>query len=312
MKRILLIVFVACTLVLLFVAGRFAFFGTHMTEANYGIRAICHQSRISTLFIGSSMFRQGIDIAEVDSDAYLLSYNGNQPAFEVLQLQTIFSSGVKPQRLVVDMYPYSAASQLEMSDRKMVMDSDLSGVIRLYNCARETKGPGLLLKMLLQENNEAFVTWPITANAINQRYYRGSSTSASQGSTREKLEMREIDFDVNPHLLQVQLQGLDSIISLCREHSVDFLFVESPKYWRVHADPIYKQLMHEYIKFLQQRNVRTMLCCLTLDELGLTSSSDIAAYPFDHKDAANFIDLIHLSSQGRTTFSRLFAEQFAE
>ncbi len=58
-------------------------FSYKFSEKSNGMQAAIQRKTIDHLFIGSSMFRQGIDIFEaekgLDGTTFVLSYNGNQP-----------------------------------------------------------------------------------------------------------------------------------------------------------------------------------------------------------------------------------------
>ena len=51
-----------------------------LENANYGMPALIEKGKVKNLYIGSSMFRQGIDIMTLEEngeDNYVLAYNGN-------------------------------------------------------------------------------------------------------------------------------------------------------------------------------------------------------------------------------------------
>ncbi len=305
MKIILLIVTTSLVVVFLFVIGKYQFFNVAMTHANYGMRAICNEKEIKSLYIGSSMFRLGINVVEIDSSAYLLSYNGNQPIAEELCLKYMFEKGANIKRLVVDMYPYSAANTPDISDINILQDGDISFTFDVYDAMKNHKDFSYLLKMLLNGANEVLVTWPVTHGMINSRYFRGSFTTILLGATKEKLNAVELNFEGKDTLQPLQMDALDRIIKLCMEKEIEVVFVETPKYYRVHADHAYNKMMKDYYDFLNKRNVKTILCDKTMENLGLDSEyHNHIAYSFDNNDASNFSDLIHMSGKGRDEFSR--------
>lgn len=305
MKRIFLIVITSLVVVSLFVIGKYQFFDIAMAHSNYGMRAICNEKEISTLYIGSSMFRQGINVAEIEPSAYLLAYNGNQPVAEELCLKYMLEKGANIKRLVVDMYPYSAADTPSISDSRTFQDGDMRFTFCVYDALHDSKDFSYLLKMLLNGNNELFVTWPATHGMVDSRYYRGSSTASREGLTNEKLDAVELEFEGRNTLQPLQMDALDRIIQLCAQKDVDVVFVETPKYYRVHADVAYNSMMEDYYDFLKERNVKTILCDKTVDNLDIdTENHNYIAYNFDNDDASNFSDLIHMSSKGRDEFSK--------
>ena len=82
--------------------------------SSYGMQAAIRKGKVSHLFIGSSMFRQGLSIdvleEELEGNVYILSYNGNQPAFMAMELAYMLEEGLEIENLYVDLYPYTAAA----------------------------------------------------------------------------------------------------------------------------------------------------------------------------------------------------------
>ena len=80
----------------------------------YGMQPLIKNGKTEHLFIGSSMFRQGLDIhvleEQLGDSVYLLSYNGNQPILMAMELAYLLEQGVEIGHLYVDLYGYTAAS----------------------------------------------------------------------------------------------------------------------------------------------------------------------------------------------------------
>ena len=87
MKRIMYIIAVSMLVVAGFTCLKFYTYGRLLPHANFGMRAICQLDDISDVYIGSSMFRQGIDARSISNNAFLLAYNGNKPSHEALQVK---------------------------------------------------------------------------------------------------------------------------------------------------------------------------------------------------------------------------------
>lgn len=98
MKRVLKTVAVAfiIALILILIKNEYA---RCLPASTYGMQAAIRKERVDNLFIGSSMFRQGLDIdvleAELPGSSYILSYNGNQPALMALELQYMLEQGLQ-------------------------------------------------------------------------------------------------------------------------------------------------------------------------------------------------------------------------
>ena len=128
MKRILKTA--ACLLLaVLLLLGIKNEYGRLLPASTYGMQAAIRKGEIDHLFIGSSMFRQGLSIdvleEELEGSAYILSYNGNQPAFMDMELEYMLKEGLKIQNLYIDLYPYTAAATPWLSDTKILLDTDL-------------------------------------------------------------------------------------------------------------------------------------------------------------------------------------------
>ena len=97
MKRVLktIVVAFAIALALIFIKNEYA---RCLPASTYGMQAAIRKGSTDNLFIGSSMFRQGLDIdvleAELPGSSYILSYNGNQPALMALELQYMLEQGL--------------------------------------------------------------------------------------------------------------------------------------------------------------------------------------------------------------------------
>ena len=86
-------------------------YGSIFAGNTYGIPAAVKQEKIDHLFIGSSMFRQGLDIdaleEKLEGNVYILSYNGNQPVFMAKELEYMLKQGLQVENLYIDFYAYT-------------------------------------------------------------------------------------------------------------------------------------------------------------------------------------------------------------
>lgn len=309
MKRIIFIILSSLLLSGLFVLAKYAVFEKVMSDANYGMRAVCKDKHISSLFLGSSMFRQGINSVEIDSASFLLQYSANQPAFEVIQLEELIAQGVEIKHLVMDMYAYSAVDKLQIYDRRMIMDGSLGYSLKLYDKLSEKENVGYLLKMVFQENNEFFATLPISFRMINSRYDRGASTVFRESATKGALDELAMVGHDSTAVTRDQIEGIKKIVSICELHSIDLLFVETPKYLRVHQDEQYLETMADYARILSEMGVKMVMCESTLLNIGVPQNANIESYVFENSKPELFYDLVHLSGEGRALFSEVLKEK---
>ena len=316
MKKIIITFVCSVVLASLFVICKYTWFEKAMANANYGMRAVYNADNISDLFIGSSMFRQGINAGELGESNFQLSYNGNQPVYEAMELRRLIDKGAKIKRVVIDMYAYSAISDIGVSDTRLLMDGDIAFTFSIYRKLRESGdgyGIGSLYRMVVQENNEMFLTWPVSFPLINARSCRGSITAENTGATAAELESLENKEFETADLSVDQIGGIEGIIGLCRENGIELLFLETPKYAKVYETPMYADIMRKYVSLLGGYDVNVIMSQRTYDEVGggLTGSDKIRTYEYDYERPEYFIDLLHISSDGRKQFSSVLAPMLA-
>lgn len=278
-----------------------------LEHANYGMPALIEKGKINNLYIGSSMFRQGIDIMTLDEngeDNYVLSYNGNQPVLEYCQLNNLIENNVQIENLYVDMYVYSAWAQPKISDEKMLMEFGLKDKLNLYYLiANGTNSENIKIfwQMFVSGNNELLATWGISNRVINNIFDKGGSTNRPLASEKEKLDALTI-----PHIGKtiniVQLEYLRRLINLARQNNINIIFIESPKYDKMANDQEYISAMKQYIDYLNEEHIEYILCDLTWN---LTEqNAEVGKYLFDNSNSDYFVDNGHLSYIGRKEFTK--------
>ena len=150
-----------------------------LRNATYGMPALIEKGKVDNLYIGSSMFRQGLDIhtlEKMQEDNYVLAYNGNQPVWEYLQLQHLLEEGVEIKNLYIDMYVYSAWNIPKIQDEKMFLEMSLKEKIKVWEIiASKSGGFGDLWRIFVSSNNELLLTWPISSVIINSQFYKGGT-----------------------------------------------------------------------------------------------------------------------------------------
>ncbi len=312
MKRIVSIVLVSLLCVSLFTISKYALFADKLPHGNRGMRAVIALDEVSQLYIGSSMFRQGIDAHSIDAHSFLLAYNGNQPIFEALQLKYLIDNHANIKQVIIDMYPYSAAREASISDVKLVMDGNVQMTFDVFDILHQNgMGYQYLYELLVQQNSEYFLTFPISHRLIDTRSLRGSAITTVHGATEAELAKKEIEpFDAY-HLHPTQLKGLEEIIRICRASGIQLVFLETPKYIKVREDRQYQSLMNEYASFLSRRGVDMILCEQTAAKLPREVNRNlVTAYQFAPNEALYYTDLYHISYEGRMAFTKLLKRIF--
>ena len=95
-KRIISVLISVLVVLLLIVKAEYA--SLIYRESTCGMPALVAKGSIENLYLGSSMFRQGLDIESIENhqgDSYILAYNGNQPVSELIELEYLISNNVK-------------------------------------------------------------------------------------------------------------------------------------------------------------------------------------------------------------------------
>lgn len=271
--------------------------------STYGMQAAIEREETENLFIGSSMFRQGLSIdvleEELPGSSYILSYNGNQPALMAMELAYMLEEGLEVKNLYIDLYPYTAAADPWISDTKILLDTDLDFKIQAWRLMAENSGASFsdFFEFFVTANNEQLLTYPLNNALVSSQFRNGGTMLQQEGSTREELYALGMLGSRNG-LHEAQMEGYGKIAALAEEYGLNLYFLETPKYERMYADPDYMELYQLCLEEVQRLKAEwngsgsfEVLCAEDLD--------------FDSSDAGNFQDLIHLSSAGRTEYTQL-------
>ena len=257
-------------------------------DSTYGMPALVAKGGIENLYLGSSMFRQGLDIEAIENyqgDSYILAYNGNQPISELIELEYLISNNVKIKNLYVDMYAYSMTAEPDISDDKLLLETDIATKYRLMKSV-EDKSLQKLWSVCVSANNDMILTAPIVNPILNSQFRSGGAltvTGGLNGDAYGKL-VPPVDTDI---INEEQKKAVGDIVTLCKENDIEVVFIETPKSQVVMRDLNYRSIMESYRELLDDQGVQYI------------SSED---YKFDYDNSYNFIDAIHLSYQGRVNF----------
>lgn len=275
-------------------------YGSIFSGNTYGMPAAIKQQKIDHLFIGSSMFRQGLDIdsleEHLDGNVYILSYNGNQPVFMAEELQYLLEHGVEIRHLYIDFYAYTLTAVPWISDTKMFLDTDLGFKADAWKIMSQDQGAdfGDFYEMFVTANNEQILMYPINNAIVSSQFRNGGSLMLPDGKSKEYLDT--LDLGVRDGLYEAQLAGYEKILELCKEFGIDLLFIETPKYEKLIEDDRaggYPELLEEMVLWAEKKDAPYLLA---------------EVFDFDHSDGANFQDLIHLSGEGRKRYCEMLTQ----
>lgn len=264
----------------------------------YGMQPLIESGGADHVFMGSSMFRQGLDIhvleEELGESVYLLSYNGNQPIFMAMELAFLLEQGVEIGHLYVDLYGYTAASAPWISDTKILLDTDLAFKLDTWSLMQEYNETSFLdfYELFVTANNEQLLTWPVHNKLLSTQFHKGGTLIHSPGTTREALSYT---LGTREGIHPAQEEGYVRIIELAKEHGIELTFVETPKYHTMYADETYQMLLSQCREAVEGQQVVLY-----------------AGMEFDNTSPEQFQDLIHLSGQGRQEYTRLLCKELSE
>lgn len=286
-KRIISVLVSVLVVLLLIVKAEYA--SLIYRESTYGMPALVAKGSIENLYLGSSMFRQGLDIDAIEnhqSDSYILAYNGNQPVSELIELEYLIGNNVKIKNLYVDMYAYSMTAEPDISDDKLLLETDIATKYRLMKSVKD-KSLQNLWSVCVSANNDMIMTATIINPILNSQFKSGGSLSITGGLEGDAYSnlVPPIDTDT---INEEQKKAVGDIVTLCKENDIEVVFIETPKSQVVMRDLNYRSIMESYRELLDDHGVQYI------------SSED---YKFDYDNSYNFIDAIHLSYQGRVNFS---------
>lgn len=302
MKKILTTVTAAVLLTALLVLLKNQY-GSVFSGTTYGMPALLEQETVDHLFIGSSMFRQGMEIdaleEQLDGSVYVLSYNGNQPVFMAKELKYLLEHGLQIKNLYIDFYAYTLTAVPWISDTKLFLDTDLAFKLDAWKTMAQYNEmkPADFYEMFVTANNEQILMYPVNERIVSSQFRNGGSLLTLSGQTEAYLD--SLDLGVRDGLLDAQLAGYEEILRIAEQYEIPVLFIETPKYEALRKDTragCYQELLAEMVKWAEKENAPYFLA---------------ESVTFDHSDSANFQDLIHLSAKGRKSYCKQLSRYIA-
>ena len=275
-------------------------YGSIFTGNTYGMPALIRQGEVDHLFIGSSMFRQGMDIdvleENLDGNVYILSYNGNQPVFMAKELEYMLEHGLEIKNLYIDFYAYTLTAVPWISDTKTFLDTDLAFKVDAWKTMAKHNDVSFndFYEMFVTANNEQILMFPVNNAIVSSQFRNGGSLMVPAGQSKEHLDT--LDLGVRDGLFESQLAGYERILELARDYEINLLFIETPKYEKLLNDKregCYQELLSGMTEWAEKENAPYLLA---------------ETFDFDHADGANFQDLIHLSGAGRKSYCEMLAQ----
>ena len=242
----------------------------------------------------------------------------------------MLEEGLEIGTLYVDLYPYTAAAAPWISDTKILLDTDLGFKLdawKLMNACNDTKFLDFY-ELFVTANNEQILTYPIHNRLVSAQFRNGGNILTPGGQTKEHLDSLGM-LGGRDGLKEAQVKGYERILELAKEHGIQVCFIETPKYERMYRDADYMELYEACRNKMEELTEADGTISPkeaggskeTGQESGI-NKADTDAYnaevilaeelAFDFTDAACFQDLIHLSTEGRTLYTKLLCEKLEE
>ena len=294
MKRIIITILISIFIITGAVASK-NLYSCRIPIKNRGISDAIASGDLDLLFIGSSTFRSNVDMHLLD-DAYEgrvydISYGGNQCVATSIQYDEIKARSDHDYGLMVfEMGPLMITEDVKLSDSRVIWDLSLKGKLDLYNEMRKAGNTdaSVAYEYFITSGMDDLITYPVTERIYATRYYKGSKTDATQSPGAEVLDSEEFDIsDAMPN--EAQERAVRDIIEKCKRDGQAFVFLESPVYYRLGEDPVYKTYEERFIRLLEEEDAPYILA----------SEAD-----FDDHLAEYFEDMNHMSDAGRKAYTR--------
>lgn len=293
MKKVLItlaVAFIIITSAILFKND----YSCEMPIKNRGIRDAINTGDLDVLFIGSSTFRANVDMPMMDEAydgrVYDISYGGNQLVATVIQYDEIRRRSPHDYGLIVfELGPMMLTQDVALSDSRVIWDLSLEGKtdlwLSMYNSGNTDFS--MFYEYFVTSGMDDLITFPITEPFYSTRYYKGAKTDETASPGKEWLENEEFDLSYKFYVDE-QAEAVENIIKECKKDGQDFIFVESPCYYRLEEDPVFQEYREEFISILDENGADYIL------------ASDVS---FDNHDPALFEDMNHMSAEGRRVYT---------
>lgn len=274
-------------------------FSCKLQNSAMGVQSVVSYSDthdgIDTLFIGSSAYRKGIDMSALSGNAFMLTYNGNEPYNILIELEEILSSGAKIDRAVIDFNPSMMDRGADLSDKRLLWDISFSGKIKLWEAIAKEESSDFFTfyDYWILSNNDYMVTYPISYKLISSRYYLGGGIPSEDSPGQSADVLDSLPVIENPGLNQLQLDSIDNIVKLLDSHDIECVFLEAPRYFSMANDINYLNKKKTLRKHMDDKGYKYLL------------AEDME---YDTTNAGFFADLTHMSGEGKREFTEKINE----
>lgn len=293
MKKIIITLAAALIIIVSAVAFKNVY-SCDMPIKNRGIRDAINTGDLDLLFIGSSTFRANVDMPMMDeaydSRVYDISYGGNQLVATSIQYDEIKRRSDHEYGLMIfELGPMMITQEVALSDSRVIWDLSLEGKRALWDRMYEAGNTDfpMMYEYFVTSGMDDLVTFPVTEPFYSTRYYKGAKTDESVSPGKDWLESEEFDIS-DKQTVEAQVDAVKDIIKECKRDGQDFIFLESPCYYRLQEDPVFRRCHDEFVRILDENGAEYIL------------ASDVT---FDSHNADYFEDMNHMSAAGRRAYT---------
>ncbi len=279
--------------------GAKLYLSPNFCPATQGINGMLRKSHVDYLFVGSSRTRQSYDAKLIErttgKSAYVLAYNGMQPHSTLELLKYLVGSHRAPTTaVVVEAYPYGAIREPHIQDTRLFYNSPFSLKKSLLSSSETANiTPSEKYSLIATDGNEVLLTYPIVRSIVDRMSYNGSyanhvvrgmSPSAFAQITEPKPMLR---FSGEMNALQVS--ALRELFVLSRRARFSVIMVEPPVPPQILNGRVYRKGRDQLMALAKANNIPYIT---------------VGGPDFDNADNMLFADPMHLSTKGRSQFSR--------
>jgi hypothetical protein len=301
MKALLLTIAGSLLLMSLLVTVKFLL-EDRLAPTDVGIHGVLQLQRVDLLLVGSSHTRQGYDARLLESltgaSAFIVAYNGLDPVGMVPVVRAILSNPQRhPKLLVIEANCVRLSHLPDVEDPRLFFDSPpaikaqlIDDYLRTHHYDRDSYVD--VFSLIVNRGNDAIATWPflhrIMSNLSYHGGYMGKNMPGLDPAAFSKLRVPIDGERPNPE----QIAALHMIIELAKMNHVAVVLVDTPAPAPVEAQPVIAAMQQEWQHLAA---VEAVPYARGIDG-------------FSNTDPALFSDSSHLSTAGRTLYTRLFAE----
>ncbi len=318
MKKIIRTILLTLMICFIYIVIKNEYARLLLANANFGMEALITESKKNpkevNLWIGSSMFRMGIDsnslYNQLGENEFILAYNGNQPYLEFYEIEYLLNSGVEINQIYLDMYVYAAASEPALGDLRLLLQTDTDFKNKVWKELHQTGKVGFkdFWEMYVGANNDVIFAWPFYYPLVNQASFQGGNLRTVGGMTTDSLNNIDKPTVSETVINSKQMDYLIKMIKLCQNNNIILKFVETPKYYEISQDNIYLKIINEYINLLDEYHIEYYLSNYTYEALIKYTQKEPNCEKnhivlFNSKEPAFFSDYIHMSSDGKVKYT---------